>query len=1002
MSAARAAQVIDEYGRPVPGASIYVYDLSGNSAAIYTDSAHTLPITQPILADEFGNYTYYAADNFYREDTWFAGRMRFRENGVAVGDTAVQFEANLATLAPSKANIDSVAGSIANVNIVAPDLANINTVAASIINVNAVGTSIANVNAVASDLTKINAVQADLANINAVAADLTDISGVAADLTAVNGVYADLANINALVADLTNVNAVSGDLTNINAVAGDLTNINAVAGDLAAINAAPAQAAAAAASAATAAQNVAGPAELASRGSYSNPLHGLTVAATNLTDGVTPTFTQTDVTAGLKISGPLFNKEVIYSTNVKTGAAHTRLLATITLNVTAGQARVGLGFKLGSLYTTISWTTNGFLRTQSNLTGSVVTTNVVATMPTFGAGDTITMQCDIKADGTCYVTVAKNGGTRVAIGTVIPAGADAYLYLFDGTTNTAAATYSIVESVFPAVSDGATAAKVLASLSSDFRAPRAASANFFAPYQRAYPAGFTAPRLPSWFKVYKRPDARLFFTTIDLQPILDPTDPTVFVQYVDIATGNDTNAGTATAPLKSIHAALLNVQTGSRAIVLVKGGLYDFANCWRSQGANGAITQVQSWDGVQVVSSMHDAGLTWASVDGTTYSATFAETVLKVFDAAHLTADGGDYSVLVLAASQAACQAAQGVTSTTSLVGGSGGTNGTYMLGFSGGGGAGALGSFVVAGGAVTSISINSSGIGYTSAPALSFAACPGLTGASATAVLGTVGAYYISGTTIYVRAVDGRAPDANIRVYKKLTSGFADHNGNWGVPGGTIYVENVAFEGGTNAFSVNISSSATQQWLYHRNCTYKYAANCGTELVGDTLVIVQGCVGAFCALDNFHYDPAIISGTATPTAIEVDCVSRYAGLDGQAQNNSSSSHGGVTIRIATVPTAGLYHHAQGRGVHDIFAGNNALSWHLGITSRDSRGGMANFVVGGSAGDASKQWNDSCNSSGATNDQEARLSAGVTIYDYDFVRGATDVVGPGTITTYVP
>ena len=78
----------------------------------------------------------------------------------------------------------------------------------------------------------------------------------------------------------------------------------------------------------------------------------------------------------------------------------------------------------------------------------------------------------------------------------------------------------------------------------------------------------------------------------------------------------------------------------------------------------------------------------------------------------------------------------KGVTGYASLVAGSGGTNGTFDLAFSGGAGSGAAGRFVVAGGAVVSITITAPGDSYTSAPTISFAASSGLTGASATAVI--------------------------------------------------------------------------------------------------------------------------------------------------------------------------------------------------------------------------------------------------------------------------
>lgn len=79
-----------------------------------------------------------------------------------------------------------------------------------------------------------------------------------------------------------------------------------------------------------------------------------------------------------------------------------------------------------------------------------------------------------------------------------------------------------------------------------------------------------------------------------------------------------------------------------------------------------------------------------------------------------------------------------GVYSLDSLVAGSGGTDGTYPLAFSGGGGSGAAGWFAVASGAVSTYQITARGVGYTSAPAVSFAASAGLTGASADAVIAT------------------------------------------------------------------------------------------------------------------------------------------------------------------------------------------------------------------------------------------------------------------------
>ena len=79
-----------------------------------------------------------------------------------------------------------------------------------------------------------------------------------------------------------------------------------------------------------------------------------------------------------------------------------------------------------------------------------------------------------------------------------------------------------------------------------------------------------------------------------------------------------------------------------------------------------------------------------------------------------------------------------GVQSISALVGGSGGTNGTFALAFSGGTQVIApVGRFVVAGGVVVSVAITYPGYYSAGTPTLSFAASSGLTGASATAVMG-------------------------------------------------------------------------------------------------------------------------------------------------------------------------------------------------------------------------------------------------------------------------
>lgn len=80
----RNGQVLDEYDRPVPGAKIYVYNNTTGFAASLTSDG-TTPLAQPIVTDEFGTYSYQVVADYYREDTWYGGKLRYKEV-VAIGN----------------------------------------------------------------------------------------------------------------------------------------------------------------------------------------------------------------------------------------------------------------------------------------------------------------------------------------------------------------------------------------------------------------------------------------------------------------------------------------------------------------------------------------------------------------------------------------------------------------------------------------------------------------------------------------------------------------------------------------------------------------------------------------------------------------------------------------------------------------------------------------------------------------------------------------------------
>ena len=174
--------------------------------------------------------------------------------------------------------------------------------------------------------------------------------------------------------------------------------------------------------------------------------------------------------------------------------------------------------------------------------------------------------------------------------------------------------------------------------------------------ERSVPTGFTAT-IPGGFKFYE--DSGAYYTSVNLSPPLAETDAEAILLHVDLATGDDTNPGTAASPLKSLHVAAGRFKGGGRGIIKAKGALYPYANCFRNY-LGGAAVQIVSWDGEDVISSMHDDALSWALDTGTTYVATLDPgAVNTVFDASNPTSDG-DHGALEVAADLATCQATAG------------------------------------------------------------------------------------------------------------------------------------------------------------------------------------------------------------------------------------------------------------------------------------------------------------------------------------------------------
>lgn len=365
----------------------------------------------------------------------------------------------------------------------------------------------------------------------------------------------------------------------------------------------------------------------------------------NLTDSATPVFTATKVASGLSIALSTGSRSFLFSTSNKVGNGLTRIVHTAT--VSAGTSpSLGLAFSDGSDTTAFYVQYNGWLVAQSTISGEdgILSTSI----PTFSTGAVIETEYLINSnEKTATIKLSINGSVTYTfkVGN-LPIG-DVWIAMKNASTVIHSLDLSYVGDY---QNDNIKAnAGALSELS---KSHVDAMAGLLASMQRKTPNGFT-PEIPINYTFYV--NASIYFSSVNLEPVLSENDPEVSIIYVDIETGSDSNDGTESSPLKSIGTAISTGKNGGKLLVKIKGGLYSYDHAWTASTADVDVLQVMSWDGEPVISSLHDDSLVWALYSGTTYSATFSKGVVNVFDASNLTPDG-DYGILTLAASLADCE----------------------------------------------------------------------------------------------------------------------------------------------------------------------------------------------------------------------------------------------------------------------------------------------------------------------------------------------------------
>ncbi len=171
------------------------------------------------------------------------------------------------------------------------------------------------------------------------------------------------------------------------------------------------------------------------------------------------------------------------------------------------------------------------------------------------------------------------------------------------------------------------------------------SQQFFDAFEIGTPASWTGA--PMLFRVYDVNGTILTnYNPTDYYPFALADADSVY--YVDVATGSDSNAGTAASPFKSLRYAI-HGRTGN-VLVYVKAGEYLRADGFNDPNTLCTGLIIKRWgDSGRIVSSMQFSGLSWTLVSGktNTYQCTTPVAATTAIDKTNID-DYDDYTRLQL------------------------------------------------------------------------------------------------------------------------------------------------------------------------------------------------------------------------------------------------------------------------------------------------------------------------------------------------------------------
>ena len=257
---------------------------------------------------------------------------------------------------------------------------------------------------------------------------------------------------------------------------------------------------------------------------------------------------------------------------------------------------------------------------------------------------------------------------------------------------------------------------------------------------------------------------------------------------------------------------------------------------------------------------------------------------------------------------------------------------------------------------------------------------------ASSANVDATPGSWYYGSSTIYVRTLDSRQPDANIFCHISAANGRATN-------AVTLYLEGISFWGGSSPLLASLAVAGGK--IYCKNCDFKYGSNTTATdaftISGFDEVIMQNCISARNGGDGFKMQ---VSGSLAANLALINCTGRNNGMTNSTNANGYSRHGpGNTIVVG-----GSYFGNYGPNIKDINAGT--LTWCLGVRNTTPACASANYNF--AVGDASATpllWLDTCASLGIVV-KDLYAGPGAVIKYHNMTPSVPTFEGGGSVTSY--